>query len=44
VLFGGPGLSAFSGDSGSVVRLELIWAAWCGSDRFLVWYSVRFLV
>jgi len=41
VLFGGPGLSRFSGDSGSVVLLVFIWAAWCGSDRILVWYSVQ---
>jgi len=42
VLIGGPGLSGFSGDSGSVVLLVFVWAAWCGSDRFLVFCSVWF--
>jgi hypothetical protein len=50
VLFGGPGLSASSGDSCSVVRWGglrlvgefLIWAAWCGSEIILV-CSVRLL-
>jgi hypothetical protein len=52
VLVGGPGLSASSGDSCSVVLWGclclvgefLIWAAWCGSEIILVCFvPVRLL-